>query len=170
MERKPARQKHDLDRHGRHAAPGNLAVERKQEAGEDIALRRTAIREDRLARPGHVRRLDVVADHLQREIGLNAGAHVEGACVNERPAAVVPLDSPKIDGDQALEFEIGLLAAKVSQEHIFGRDRRVGLELEAPMAVLVLAGEQRLRRPRNVTLQRFRRRRDLRWIEGDVHV
>ncbi len=170
MERKPARQEHDLDRHGRHAAPGNLAVEREQEAGEDIAPCRAAMGENGFARTGHVRRLDVVADHLQREIGFHARAHVEGASVNERPAAMVPLDSPKIDGDQALEFEIGLLAAKVSQEHIFGRDRRVGLELETPMAVLVLAREQRLRRPRDVPFESLRRRRDLRWIEGDVHV
>ncbi len=170
MKRKPARQKHDLDRHGRDAAPGNLAVERKQEAGEDIALRRPAIGEDRFARTGHVRRLDVVADHFQREIGFHAGAHVEGPIVNERPAAMVPLDPPQIDGDQPLELKIGLFAAKVPQEHIFGRDRRVGLELEAPMAVLVLAGEQRLRRARDVPFQSLQRRRDLRWIEGDVHV
>ena len=77
MEGKPARQEHDLDRHGRHAAPGNGAVEREQEAGEDIALRRAAMGEDRFARMGHVRRLGIVADHLERKIGLDAGAHVE---------------------------------------------------------------------------------------------
>ena len=53
-------------------------------------LRRVAaaMREDRLARPAHVRRLRVVADHLQREIGLHAGADVERAGVKQRPAAV----------------------------------------------------------------------------------
>jgi hypothetical protein len=101
---------------------------------------------------GHVRRLDVVADHLQREIGFDAGAHVEWPSVNERPAAVIALDAAKIDGDQALEFEVGLLAAKVSQQHIFGRDRGVGFKFETPVAVLVLTGEQRLRRARDVTL------------------
>ena len=117
---------------------GNGAVEREQEAGEDIALRRAAMGEDRFARTGHVRRLGIVADHLQREIGLDAGAHVERAGVDERPAAVIALNAPKIDGDQALEFEIGLLAAEMPEQHVFGGDRRVGLEFETPMAVLVL--------------------------------
>ena len=170
MERKPARQEHDLDRHGRHAAPGNLAVKREEKAGEDVAPRRAPMGENGFARMGHVRRLDVVPDHLQREIGFHTCAHVERACVHERPAAMVPLDPPEIDGDQPLEFEIGLFAAKVPQEHVFGRDRRVGLELEAPMAVLVLAREQRIRRARDVPFQGLQRRRDLRWIEGDVHV
>ena len=170
MEGKPARQKHDLDRHGRDAAPRNGAVEREQEAGEDVALRRAAMGQDRFARMGHMRRIGVVADHLQREIGFHTGAHVEGPIVNKRPAAMVALNAPQIDGDQSLEFEIGLFAAKVSQQHIFGRDRRIGLEFETPMAVLVLTGEQRLRRPRNVAFERLRGRGDLRLIEGDVHV
>ena len=148
MEGKPARQKHDLDRHGRDAAPRNGAVERQQEAGEDVALRRAAMGQDRFARMGHMRRIGIVADHLEREVGLDAGAHVEGPSVNERPAAMVALNAPKIDGDQSLEFEIGLFAAKMPQQHIFGRDRRIGLEFETPMAVLVLTGEQRLRRAR----------------------
>ena len=38
MERKPSRQKHDLDRHGRNAAPRNGAVKRQQEPREDVAL------------------------------------------------------------------------------------------------------------------------------------
>ena len=51
-----------------------------------------------------MRRVDVVADHLQREIGLDAGADVERAVVEERPAAVVALDAAEIDGDLALEL------------------------------------------------------------------
>ena len=113
MEGKPARQQHDLDRHGRHAAPGHCAVEREQEAREDVALRRAAVRQDRLARAAHVRRVKIVADHLEREIGLHARAHVEGAGVNERPAAVLALNAAQIDGDQALEFEIWLFAAEM---------------------------------------------------------
>ena len=58
--------------------------------------------QDRLARARHVRRIDVVADHLQREIGLHAGAHVEGAVVEQRPAAMRALDAAQIDGDLAL--------------------------------------------------------------------
>jgi hypothetical protein len=30
------------------------------------------------------------------------------------------------------------------EQHVFGRDRRIGLKFETPMAVLVLAGEQGL--------------------------
>ena len=44
----------------------------------------------------------VVADHLQREIGLHAGADVEVAVVEQRPAAVRALDAAQIDGDLAL--------------------------------------------------------------------
>ena len=69
---------------------------------------------------------------------------------------MIALNAAKVDGDEALELEIGLFAAEVPQEHIFGRDRRIGLELEAPMAIRVLTGEQRLRRARDVTLQRLR--------------
>ncbi len=42
MERKPARQKHDLDRHHRHAAPRDYAIKREQIAGEHIAVGRAA--------------------------------------------------------------------------------------------------------------------------------
>ncbi len=125
--------------------------------------------EDGFARTGHVRRLGIVADHLEREIRLDAGAHIERAGVNKRPAAMIALNAPKIDGDQALEFKIGLFAAKMPEQNVFGRDRRIGLEFETPMAVLVLLGEQCFRRARDVALQRLRRRRILSMIEGDIH-
>ena len=72
MERQPHRQQHDLDRQHRHAAPGQHPEHRQQEAGEDVAVDRAAARADRLARPHHMRRIDEIADHLQREIGLHA--------------------------------------------------------------------------------------------------
>ena len=58
VEREPARQQHDLDRHHRHGAPGHLAEQRQQDAGEDVAARRAAARQDRLAGARHVRRVD----------------------------------------------------------------------------------------------------------------
>ena len=67
-----------------------------------LALRRAAARPDRLARPRHVRRVDVVADHLQREIGLHARADVEGAVMEQRPAAMRALNAAQIDRDLAL--------------------------------------------------------------------
>jgi hypothetical protein len=93
-----------------------------------------------------VRRLGIVADHLQPKVRFDAGAHVERACVNERPAAMVALNAPKIDSDQPLEFEIGLFAAEMPEQNVFGRDRRIGLEFETPMAVVVLSSQQRRRR------------------------
>ena len=169
MEGKPAGQEHDFDRHGRHAAPGNGLVKRKQEAGEDIALRRAAVAENRFARTAHVRRVGIIANHLQRKVRLDARAHVERACVDERPAAMIALNAPKIDGDQTLEFEIGLFAAKMPEQNIFGWNRGVGLEFETPMAVVVLTRQQRFRRARDVTLQRLERGRLLSMIEGDIH-
>ena len=56
------------------------------------------------------------------------------------------------------------------EQHVFGRDGRVGLEFETPMAVVVLTGQQRLRGARDVAFESLRRRRDLGLIEGDVHV
>src|SRR6185312_2140633 len=43
-------------------------------------------------------------------------------------------------------FERGIerLAEIVPQQHVFGRDRGIGLELEQPVAVAVLTGEQRI--------------------------
>ena len=70
MEREPPRQQHDLDRHDRNAAPGNGAVEREQVAGEDVAVGSPALGQNPGPRARHVRSIDVVADHLQGEIGL----------------------------------------------------------------------------------------------------
>ena len=56
-----------------------------------LALRGAAAGEDRLAGAAHVRRLDVVADHLEGEIGLHRAAHVERPLVDEGPAAMLRL-------------------------------------------------------------------------------
>ena len=47
------------------ARQGTCAEQRQQDAREDIASRGAAVRQDRLAGPRHVRRIRVVADHLQ---------------------------------------------------------------------------------------------------------
>src|ERR1041385_18244 len=101
-----------------------------------------------------MRRVDVVADHLQREIGLHAGAHVEGAFVEQRPAAMLALDAAQIDRDRALELGIDRLGQVMTKQHVFGRDRRVGLELEAPVAVGLLGVEQRLGCPGDFLIER----------------
>ena len=101
---------------------------------------------NRLARAAHVIRVNGIADHLQREIGLDRRADVEIAVAEQRPAAVFALDAAQIDRDLGFERGINRLAEVMPQQHIFGRNGGVGFELEHPMAVGALAGEQRLRR------------------------
>ena len=110
VERKPLRQQHDLHRHHRHAVPADHAVEREQRAGEHVRFHGAAARQDRLARAPHVIGIDVVADHLQREVGLHARAHVEFAVMEQRPAAMRALDAAQIDADLALQLEVRRLA------------------------------------------------------------
>ena len=50
----------------------------------------------------------------------------------------VALDAAQIDGDLALELGVDRLAEIVPQQHVFGRNGGVGLELEHPMAVGLL--------------------------------
>ena len=103
MEWKPFREQHDLDRHHRHRAPRNEAEQRQHQLGEDVGARRAAARPDLLPRPRHVRRIDGIADHLEREIGLHARAQIEVAVLEQRPAAVLrALRPPQIDRDLAL--------------------------------------------------------------------
>ena len=105
-----------------------------------LQRRRAAVRQQRLAGADHVRRVDVVADHLQREIGLHRRADVEGAAVEQRPAAVLALDAAQVDADLALQLQVVRLAEIVAQQHVFGRDGGVGLQLEHPVAVRPAGG------------------------------
>ena len=140
MERKPFRQQHDLDRHHRHGAPRNESEQRQHDAGEHVGARRAAAGAHGLAGAAHVIGVDGIADHLQREIGLHGRADVEIAVGKQRPAAVGALDAAQIDGDLGFERGIDRLAEIVPQQHVFGRNGGVGLELEQPMAVRALAG------------------------------
>ncbi len=96
------------------------------------------MRQDRLARPHHVRRIRIVADQLEGEVGLDARADVEVAAGIERPAAVVGLSGPKIDRDPALKLGIDLVEEMLEQ-HVLRGDGRIGLELEDPVPVGLLA-------------------------------
>ena len=89
VEREPQRQVHDLQRHHRHGAPRHLAEQGELSPGEDVGALGPAGLEDRGAGAGHVRGVRVVADRLQRVIRLHAGRQVEGAIVEQRPAAVL---------------------------------------------------------------------------------
>ncbi len=156
MEREPLRQQHDLDRHDRHGPPRNEAEQRQHQPREHIGRRRAAAEADRLARAHHVRGIDGIADHLEREIGFHARAHVEGAVLEQRPAAVVVvgLDAPQVDRDLALELGGDGLAEIVPQQHVFGWNGGVGLELEHPMPIGTLQREQRVRRGIDAAVER----------------
>src|SRR5690606_1699189 len=80
------------------------------------------------------------------EIGLYAGGNIEGAAVEERPAAMRALDATQINADLALELGIHRLAAVMAHQHIFGRDRRIGFKFEAEMAVCLAVRQNALGR------------------------
>ena len=137
MEREPAGQQHQLDRHHRHGAPGHLAEQGEMDPGEHIDARRAAARQDLLAGPPHVRCRRVVTDQLERKVGPDAGAEVEIAAEEQRPAAMLGLAGAQIGGDLVLERLVDLVE-KMLEEHVVGRNRRVGLELEHPVAIRLL--------------------------------
>src|SRR5215467_611927 len=110
-------------------------------------------RADRLAGAAHVVGVGRIADQLERVIGLHARAHVEGALVEQRPAAMRALHAAQVDRDLALELGVDRLGEKVTHQDVFGRDGAVGLELEDPMTIRLLAVEQRLCRGLNVLFQ-----------------
>ena len=72
--------------------------------------------EDRLARARHVRCVRIVADQLEREVGLDPRADVEVAAGVERPAAVGALPGAQIDGDLVLERLVDLAEEMLEQD------------------------------------------------------
>ena len=108
VEREPVRQQHDLDRHHRHRMPRYLAEQRQCDSREHVRPCRPAARQNRFTRPNHVRRIGVVADQLQRVVGLDRGRQVDRSAGEERPAAVGGLGFAQVHGDLALFFGIGL--------------------------------------------------------------
>ena len=153
VEWKPARQIHDLDRDRGHRLPGNDAVQRQQHAREDVARAGAAVRQDRFPGRAHVRRVDGVADDLQRKVRLDAGADVERPVVEERPAAVRALRPAQIDADPRLERRVGLAQVALEQDVLRGNGR-VGLELEHPVAVPALFRKQRCGRTLHACIER----------------
>ncbi len=148
VKRRPHRQQHDLDRQHRHASPGQHPEHRQHETREDVAVDGAAARPDRLARPRHVRRIGRIADHLQREIGLHAGAHVEIAVMHQRPAAMGALNPAQIIGDLAFQHGVDRLAEIMAKQHIFRRDGAIGFQFEHPVSVRLPEAEQRRASPR----------------------
>ena len=83
-----------------------------------------------------------IADELEREIGLYAGADVEVPVVEQWPPAVRGLQASQIACDLRFEGRIGL-AEKMLEDDVLGRDRGIGFQLEDPMPVRALLPEQR---------------------------
>ncbi len=146
MEREPERQQHDLDRHHRHRLPRHHAIQREQRAGEDIAGLRPAHRVDGLAGTPHMLGIGVVADHLEGEIRLHAGADVGATLMEQRPAAVGVLDPAQIARDTRFQHVIRSFAQIMDQQYIFGRDRGIRLQLEYPVAIGPLGCQQGVQR------------------------
>ena len=165
VEEEPLRQQHDLHRHGGDGAPGHLAEQRQLDAAEHVDPFGAAGGQDR--RPGarHVRRVRAVAQAFQGEIRLHAGRQVEGAAVEQRPAAMRALDAAQVHADACLKRRIDPVQVMLEQD-VLGRNRRVGFQLEAPMAVGVLPPLQRARRPLDAVLQGRKLRRRHRSCQG----
>ena len=112
-----------------------------------------ATRPDRLARTHHVRRVDRIADHLQREIGFDAGAHVEIAVVYQRPAAVGALNPAQVIRDLGFQYGVDRLAEVMTKQHILGGNGGIGLQFEDPMPIRLSIAKQRARCRRDARLQ-----------------
>ena len=89
-----------------------------------------------------MRRFDRIASRLQCEIGLDRSAEIESAPVEQRPPAVRALDGANIPCDPRLQFRLDGAEIVLEQDEL-RRDRHVGLQLEDPMSVGVLQGDQR---------------------------
>src|SRR5206468_11054892 len=96
---------------------------------------------DDVPRPGHVRRLPVVADQLQGEVGLGGGADVGGSAGEARPAARLELLAPQVLRGLS-DARLAAAAEEVHRQHVLGLEDRVPLELAAPVAVFALNGKQ----------------------------
>ena len=143
MDREPARGEDQFGRDGRHGLPRPGPEQGELDAGEDVARLRPPCREHRLARADHVRRVGRIADHLERVIGLDRRADVELTVVIERPAVMFArLAAAQIGRDPGFERCVDRLAEIVAQQDIFRRDRRVGLQLEDPVPIRLLARGQ----------------------------
>jgi hypothetical protein len=137
VKRKPAREKHDLDRHDGNRAPGNFAEQSQCDADEDARPPGAATRQDRRPRLLHVRSVGRVSSSLQCEIGDDRGAQIELTAMEQRPPAARALAFAKIGREAPLQ--VGLDGPEiVLQQDEGGRHRGVGFQFEHPVAVVAL--------------------------------
>ncbi len=141
MKWKPQRQVHDFHRHHRHRPPRHLAEQRKLRAGEHVAALRAAGGQNGGPRPLHVWRVRQIPDAAQRVIRLHAARQIERPVMEQRPPAMRPLGSAQIRADLRFQPRIDTVE-EMLQQHILGRDRGVGLQLEQPVPIRVLPAQQ----------------------------
>ena len=167
MERKPARQEHDLDRHIGHGAPRNLPEQRECDAREHVAAGRAAALQNCRTRPHHVGSLGAVARELQGKVGLDGAAHVEVAAVVQRPAAMLGLTSAQISRELRFQRSVNLLQ-EVRHQDILGGNGTVRLQLEQPIALRALQTDQRVARGGDGAIQRREFRQPVNLVRGCV--
>ncbi len=152
MKRESRRQQHDFQRHHRHRSPWDCSEQSQLGAGEHVAALRTPGGQDGGARAPHVRCLRIVTDRFQRKIRFCACRQVERPVVKQRPAAMRALDGAQVVADPALQLYVDPIE-EMLQQHVLGRDGRVGFQLEHPMAIGALALQQRPAGARNGLVQ-----------------
>ena len=64
--------------------------------------------------------------------------------MEERPSAVLALNSPKVNADLALQIEVVRFTQVVAQEDVFGRNGGVCFQFEHPVPIGALACEKGL--------------------------
>src|SRR5579875_1831659 len=147
VERAPRGEQHELDRHHRHALPGELPEEREPDAREDPGAHEPPARADELARAHERGLVGAVAGELEGEVRLGGGREMARAAGIERPAPVGLLEREQPLGETALG--VGLPPAQDAvEEDVLGLHRGIRLERRLPVALRMLTREQpRVRAP-----------------------
>jgi hypothetical protein len=102
------------------------------------------MRKHGLARDAHMFGSGIVARCLERVIGFHRAREIDRTAVVLRPAAVRLrcLDGAQVTRHLLLQHIVDFIHVMHHQD-VFGGDRAVGLQLKAPVSVLVLMFQQR---------------------------
>ena len=142
IEEEPAGKKNDLHRYRRDGAPGHLPEQRQGDAGENVDPGRPPQAENEQAGPDHMRRIGRIAGQLESEIGLDRSAEIGEAPLVERPAAVGQLPAAQVTGQPLAQVGGQRAAQEALQQDVFRRDGGIRLQVEDPVAFLMLQGEE----------------------------
>lgn len=84
-----------------------------------------------------MRRLGIVAEQFEGEVGLDGAAEIAGAAGEEAPATIALLNPAKVVANER-QCGLILLAEDELQEYVFGFENAVALELAHPVALGLL--------------------------------